>query len=93
MLLYLIFKDKGMMTNLQERRGVFFVYLVLCAMQLFNICGVTCLNVADTPRYRGMVSELDCWMEWIDNQMADEVFEMQDHDDLEDFVGGLSVSL
>lgn len=43
-----------------------------------------------TPRFRGMVSELDCWMEWIDNQMADEVFDQQDRDDLEDFVGGIS---
>jgi len=35
-----------------------------------------------------MVSELDCWMEWIENQMAEEVFEQQNHDDFEDFIGG-----
>ncbi|KAI8746483.1 short transient receptor potential channel 4-associated protein-like isoform X1 [Biomphalaria glabrata] len=43
-----------------------------------------------TPRYRGMPSELDCWMEWIDNQMADEVYEPQVADDYDDFVGGVS---
>ncbi|CAL1542010.1 unnamed protein product [Lymnaea stagnalis] len=43
-----------------------------------------------TPRYRGMPSELDCWMEWIDNQMADEVYEPQASDDFDDFVGGVS---
>lgn len=37
-----------------------------------------------------MVSELDCWMEWIENQMAEEVFEQQNHDDFEDFTGGNS---
>lgn len=44
----------------------------------------------DTPRYRGMPSELDCWMEWIDNQMADEVYEPQGADDFDDFIGGTS---
>ena len=35
-----------------------------------------------------MPSELDCWMEWIDNQMADEVHEPLAADDFEEFVGG-----
>ncbi|KAK7115154.1 short transient receptor potential channel 4-associated protein-like isoform X2 [Littorina saxatilis] len=48
------------------------------------------INKDYTPRFRGMVSELDCWMEWIENQMADEVFEQQNHDDFEDFIGGIS---
>lgn len=48
------------------------------------------INKDYTPRYRGMVSELDCWMEWIENQMAEEVFEQQNHDDFEDFMGGIS---
>ncbi|KAK6185324.1 hypothetical protein SNE40_007584 [Patella caerulea] len=43
-----------------------------------------------TPRYRGMVSELDCWMEWIENQMAEELYETQIQDDFEEFVGGIS---
>ncbi|XP_041375962.1 short transient receptor potential channel 4-associated protein-like [Gigantopelta aegis] len=43
-----------------------------------------------TPRYPGMVSELDCWMEWIDNQMADELYEPQSADDFEEFMGGIS---
>ena len=46
------------------------------------------LYCIDTPRYRGMPSELDCWMEWIDNQMADEVYEPQTSDDFEEFTGG-----
>ena len=46
-------------------------------------------NFSDTPRYMGMPSELDCWMEWIDNQMADEVYEPQMPDDFEEFVGGM----
>ncbi|XP_046354542.1 short transient receptor potential channel 4-associated protein-like isoform X1 [Haliotis rubra] len=45
---------------------------------------------ADTPRYRGMVSELDCWMEWIENQMADELYETQTVDDFEEYIGGVS---
>ncbi|BFZ19837.1 hypothetical protein BsWGS_22878 [Bradybaena similaris] len=48
------------------------------------------INKEYTPRYRGMPSELDCWMEWIDNKMADEVYEPQAADDFEDFVGGVS---
>lgn len=48
------------------------------------------INKDYTPRYRGMVSELDCWMEWIENQMAEEVFEPQNRDDFEDFLGGIS---
>ncbi|XP_059171134.1 short transient receptor potential channel 4-associated protein-like isoform X2 [Physella acuta] len=48
------------------------------------------INKEYTPRYRGMPSELDCWMEWIDNQMADEVYEPQAADDFDDFIGGVS---
>ncbi|RUS72825.1 hypothetical protein EGW08_019418 [Elysia chlorotica] len=48
------------------------------------------INKEYTPRYMGMPSELDCWMEWIDNQMADEVYEPQMPDDFEEFVGGVS---
>lgn len=48
------------------------------------------INKEYTPRYRGMPSELDCWMEWIDNQMADEVYEPQGNDDFEEFIGGVS---
>ena len=44
----------------------------------------------DTPRYPGMMSELDCWMEWIDNQMADELYEPQSADDFEEFIGGVN---
>ncbi|KAJ8302972.1 hypothetical protein KUTeg_019368 [Tegillarca granosa] len=44
----------------------------------------------DTPRYRGMVSELDCWMEWIENQMAEEMYDLPTMDDLDDFIGGIS---
>ncbi|XP_056008894.1 short transient receptor potential channel 4-associated protein-like [Ostrea edulis] len=43
-----------------------------------------------TPRFRGMVSELDCWMEWIENQMAEEMYDSPSMDDLEDFIGGIS---
>jgi hypothetical protein len=35
-----------------------------------------------------MVSELDCWMEWIENQMAEEMYDSPSMDDLEDFIGG-----
>lgn len=35
-----------------------------------------------------MVSELDCWMEWIENQMAEEVYDTPTVDDDEDFIGG-----
>lgn len=43
-----------------------------------------------TPRYPGFASELDCWMEWIENSMADEAFDAPTTDDLEDFIGGIS---
>lgn len=43
-----------------------------------------------TPRYRGMNSELDCWMEWIENSMADDAFDIPEEDDLENFIGGIS---
>lgn len=35
-----------------------------------------------------MVSELDCWMEWIENQMAEEMYDSPSLDDYEDFIGG-----
>ena len=35
-----------------------------------------------------MVSELDCWMEWIENQMAEEMYDVPTEDDMEEFVGG-----
>lgn len=44
--------------------------------------------ISDTPRFRGMVSELDCWMEWIENQMAEEMYDVPTEDDMDDFVGG-----
>lgn len=37
-----------------------------------------------------MVSELDCWMEWIENQMAEEMYDSPSLDDFEDFIGGIS---
>jgi hypothetical protein len=37
-----------------------------------------------------MVSELDCWMEWIENQMAEEVYDTPTVDDLDEFIGGIS---
>jgi Trpc4-associated protein len=37
-----------------------------------------------------MSSELDNWMEWIENSMADEAFDAPMNDDLENFVGGVS---
>eukprot|EP00918_Siedleckia_nematoides_P024820 GHVU01053597.1.p1 GENE.GHVU01053597.1~~GHVU01053597.1.p1 ORF type:complete len:770 (-),score=71.82 GHVU01053597.1:2839-5148(-) len=43
-----------------------------------------------TPRYRGMVSELDCWMEWIENSMADTAFDTPTEDDDDEFIGGIS---
>lgn len=43
----------------------------------------------DTPRFPGFVSELDCWMEWIENQMDDDdLSEDANTDEFEDFVGG-----
>ena len=41
-----------------------------------------------TPRYRGTVSELDCWMEWIENTMSDAAFDPPETDDLDQFIGG-----
>ena len=35
-----------------------------------------------------MTSELDCWMEWIENSMSDDAFDVPTRDDLDDFVGG-----
>jgi len=46
------------------------------------------LYLSDTPRYPGMQSELDCWMEWIENQMAEETHELPVDDEMEDFIGG-----
>ena len=46
------------------------------------------LYLSDSPRYRGMDSELDCWMEWIENSMADAAFDQPSTDDLENFIGG-----
>ncbi|ELU14681.1 hypothetical protein CAPTEDRAFT_176924 [Capitella teleta] len=43
-----------------------------------------------TPRYQGMSSELDNWMEWIENSMADEAFDSPQGDDLLGFIGGVS---
>jgi Trpc4-associated protein len=43
-----------------------------------------------TPRYPGMVSELDCWMEWIENQMAEEPYDNPVEDDSFEFVGGIT---
>jgi len=40
-----------------------------------------------------MVSELDCWMEWIENQMAEEMYETPALDDLDDFIGGMILIL
>lgn len=61
--------------------SVYIMYLVHAPLK-------ECLAVTDTPRYRGMVSELDCWMEWIENQMAEEMYDSPSMDDLEDFIGG-----
>ena len=36
-----------------------------------------------------MVSELDCWMEWIENQMAEEPYDNPLDDEMEDFIGGI----
>lgn len=44
--------------------------------------------VTDKPRYPQMQSELDCWMEWIENTLADDAFENPGTDDLDDFIGG-----
>ena len=54
-----------------------------------NILGHVLLP--DIPRYSGMQSELDCWMEWIENSLADSAFEEQPLcDDLAEFMGGVS---
>lgn len=47
-----------------------------------------------TPRFQGFASELDCWMEWIENQMDDDddTSEEANTDEFEDFVGGISVA-
>ena len=37
-----------------------------------------------------MDSELACWMEWIENSMADDAFETPTIDDLDEFIGGQS---
>lgn len=50
----------------------------------------TCILFSDAPRYPGMVSELDCWMEWIENQMAEEPYDNPVDDEMDDFIGGLS---
>ena len=34
------------------------------------------------------MSELDCWMEWIENQMAEEMYDIPTEDDMDDFIGG-----
>ncbi len=56
------------------------------AKKIIRRVGMLC--VADTPRYRGMVSELDCWMEWIENSLADSAFDQPTADDFEEFIGG-----
>ncbi len=38
----------------------------------------------------GMQSELDCWMLWIENSMADSAFDMPVIDDFDEFQGGTS---
>ncbi|XP_052817711.1 short transient receptor potential channel 4-associated protein-like isoform X2 [Mya arenaria] len=43
-----------------------------------------------TPRYPGMQSELDCWMEWIENQMAEESHDLPVDDEMDDFIGGVT---
>ncbi|KAK2149750.1 hypothetical protein LSH36_438g02046 [Paralvinella palmiformis] len=43
-----------------------------------------------TPRYGGMSSELDCWMEWIENFMQEDALDIHLEDDLENFIGGIS---
>ena len=35
-----------------------------------------------------MMSEVDCWMEWIENAMADSAFEENIIDDFDEFIGG-----
>jgi Trpc4-associated protein len=58
-----------------------------------RLINIACMkNCEYTPRYPGMVSELDCWMEWIENSMSDAAFDMPDEDDMEEFIGGISVA-
>lgn len=47
-------------------------------------------SLLETPRYHGMTTELDNWMEWIDNQMSEDAFDPPTMDDLETFIGGIS---
>ena len=46
------------------------------------------LPFTDSPRYNNMESELDCWMEWIENSMAEAAFDTQSSDDFDNFIGG-----
>ncbi|KAL4234774.1 Short transient receptor putative channel 4-associated protein [Mactra antiquata] len=48
------------------------------------------VSKAYTPRFPGMVSELDCWMEWIENQMAEEPYDNPLEDEMDDFIGGIT---
>ena len=70
--------------TLIQGNGELIIFLVVHQQFLF-VC-----DFSDTPRYRGMVSELDCWMEWIENQMAEEVYDTPTVDDLDEFIGGIS---
>ena len=46
-------------------------------------------DLLSTPRYPGMTSELDNWMEWIENQMSEDAFDAPTaDDDIDDFLGG-----
>ena len=61
-----------------------FVWTVYkCSVDRCFVC------ILDTPRYPGMVSELDCWMEWIENQMAEEPYDNPVDDEMDDFIGGM----
>ena len=53
----------------------------------------TCYIFPDSPRFMGMASELDCWMQWIENSMADAAFDMSVIDDFDDFIGGTDLSI
>lgn len=66
-----------------QGNGELIIFLVVPQQFFFG-------DFSDTPRYRGMVSELDCWMEWIENQMAEEVYDTPTVDDLDEFIGGIS---
>ncbi|CAH1779910.1 unnamed protein product [Owenia fusiformis] len=56
---------------------------------LDRLVDIACIKVY-TPRYRSMQSELDCWMEWIDNSLSDCAFDEPITDDWENFIGGIS---